>query len=153
MTVRLEPMPSTRLPAWIEQQSVLYAESRVLAGESRAVAEERAARSRAENFPLDRPLETHLVFDVWSDDTVVGHLWIAPFPAGTSDWWVYDIEIDEPHRRRGHARAALELGHAAAKARGATSIGLNVFGYNSGAQRLYESLGYGVTATQMKRAL
>ena len=153
MTVHLEPMPPGRLPGWIDQQTALYAESRVRSGESRAVAEERAARSRAENFPEDAPLETHLVFEVWSDDTVVGHLWIAPFPAGTSDWWVFDIEIDEEHRRRGYARAALELAHAAARERGATSIGLNVFGYNTGAQRLYESLGYGVTATQMKRAL
>jgi len=45
------------------------------------------------------------------------------------------------------------LGEAAAKQRGATAIGLNVFGYNTGAKELYDSLGYRVTATQMKKPL
>jgi len=153
MTVHLEPMPPERLPAWIDDQTRGYLEARMLAGESREVAEERSSRSRDENFPDGRPLETHLVFDVWADDTVVGHLWLGPFPAGTTEWWVFDIEIGEPYRRRGYARRALELGHAAAKQRGATAIGLNVFGYNTGAQELYDSLGYRVTATQMKKQL
>ena len=153
MTVHLEPMPPASLPAWIEQQSQHYLESRMAAGEPRELAEERASRSRAENFPNDRPLDTHLVFDVWADDTVVGHLWLGPLPAGGTDWWVFDIAIDEAHRRLGYARGALELGHAAAKQHGATSIGLNVFGYNTGAKELYDSLGYAVTATQMKMPL
>ncbi|WP_139196645.1 N-acetyltransferase, partial [Curtobacterium sp. MMLR14_014] len=67
--------------------------------------------------------------------------------------WVFDVEIDEPHRRRGHARRALEQAHEVARANGARTIGLNVFGYNTGAQDLYERLGYGVTATQMQLPL
>lgn len=153
MTVRLEPLPPERLPAWIDEQTRGYLESRMLSGETREVAEERTQRSRAENFPHDRPLDSHLVFDVWADDTVVGSLWLGPFPAGGTEWWVFDIEIDAAHRRHGYARRALELGHAAAKERGATAIGLNVFGYNTGAKELYESLGYTVTATQMKKPL
>jgi len=153
MTVHLEPMPPVRLPAWIAEQTQAYLESRMLAGESREVAEERASKSRVENFPHDQPLDTHLVYDVWSDDTVVGHLWLGPFPAGSTEWWVFDIEIAELHRRHGYARSALELGQAAAKQRGATAIGLNVFGYNTGAKELYDSLGYTVTATQMKKPL
>jgi ribosomal protein S18 acetylase RimI-like enzyme len=153
MTVHLEPMAQHRLADWIEASHRHYLESRMLAGESREVAAERAAASRRENFPDGRPLDTHLVLDVWSDDTVVGHLWLGPFPAGGTDWWVFDIEIDEPHRRRGYARRALELGEEAARGRGATTIGLNVFGYNTGAKELYDSLGYAVTATQMKKPL
>ena len=153
MTVRLEPLPPARLPAWIAQRSQNYLESRMAAGEPRELAQERASRSREENFPNDRPLDTHLVFDVWADDTVVGHLWLGPLPAGSTDWWVLDIAVDEAHRRHGYARSALELGHAAAKQHGATTIGLNVFGYNTGAKELYDSLGYAVTATQMKMPL
>ena len=36
---------------------------------------------------------------------------------------------------------------------GATTIALNVFGHNTAAIRLYDSLGYAVTAQQMKRDL
>ena len=146
-------MPPEKLPAWIDATHREYAESRVLAGESREAAEQRADASRRENFPDDRPLDTHLVFDVWSDDTVVGHLWLGVFPAGGTQWWVFDIEIHESFRRRGYARAALELGHEQARRLGATAIGLNVFGFNTGARELYEKLGYAVTATQMKRPL
>jgi len=153
VTVHLEPMPPENLPAWIDATHREYAESRVLAGESREAAEQRADASRRENFPDDRPLDSHLVFDVWSDDTVVGHLWLGVFPAGGTQWWVFDIEIHEPHRRHGYARAALELGQQAAKDRGATAVGLNVFGFNTGAKELYDSLGYRVTATQMKLEL
>jgi len=146
-------MRPQRLAAWVESSHTHYLESRMRAGESREVAEEKASRSRAENFPNGRPLDTHLLFDVWADDTVVGHLWLGPLPAGSTEWWVFDIEIDGPHRRHGYARRALELGEAAVLGRGATSIGLNVFGYNTGAKELYDSLGYGVTATQMKKPL
>ncbi|WP_411700021.1 GNAT family N-acetyltransferase [Conyzicola sp.] len=153
MTVRLDPMAQSRLADWIETRHARYIESRMLAGESREVATQKAVDSRQENFPGDRPLDTHLVFDVRADDTVVGHLWRGPSPSGATEWWVFDIEIDEAHRRRGYARRALELGHAAVKHRGATAIGLNVFGYNAVAKDLYSALGYAVTATQMKKPL
>ena len=153
MTVRLVPMPTDSLAAWIEADHQRYIDSRIESGESRETALRKAQQSLDENFPDGRPLDTHLIFDVWADDTVVGHLWLGPYPAGSSEWWVFDIEIAEAHRRRGYARRALELGHAAARERGATAIGLNVFGYNTGAQALYDSLGYRVTATQMKLEL
>ena len=153
MTVTLKRMPTDRLAPWIERGHQHYIVSRMLAGEAHEVAEARASSSREENFPGDVPLDTHRVFDVLADGEVVGSLWLGPLPAGGTDWWVFDIEIDEAHRRRGHARRALELGHATAKDHGATTIGLNVFGYNTGAKELYDSLGYAVTATQMKRDL
>ena len=40
-----------------------------------------------------------------------------------------------------------------ARARGMTSIGLNVHGQNMAARSLYESLGYDITAMQMKKAV
>jgi ribosomal protein S18 acetylase RimI-like enzyme len=93
------------------------------------------------------------VFDVLEDDDIVGYLWIGPKTEGSPEWWVWDVEIREEFRRRGFARAALTLGIAEAVQLGAASIGLNVFGYNIGARQLYESLGFEVTATQMRRTL
>ena len=40
-----------------------------------------------------------------------------------------------------------------ARSRGMTSLGLNVHGQNTVARSLYDSLGYGVTALQMKKPL
>ena len=153
MTVTLRPMPDDRVAEWIARSFTVYLEERIASGEAPDVAEARVKRSYSENFPNNRPLAAHRVFDVLADDEVVGLLWIGPQIEGSDTWWIFDIEIDEPFRRRGYAREALELGHQEAKALGATAIGLNVFGFNTGARELYEKLGYAVTATQMKRPL
>lgn len=150
MPVTLQPMPDERLLEWIERGDREYIADRMRAGESREVAERNVARSRAETFVDGRPMPHHRIFEVVSDDQVVGVLWLAPRIAGSDQWWIYDIEIDESHRRRGYARAAIELGHAEAKANGAAAIGLNVFAFNEGARHLYESLGYEPTSIQMK---
>lgn len=44
-------------------------------------------------------------------------------------------------------------GEQLARSRGAQSLGLNVFGFNSAARGLYESLGYEETSVKMKKSL
>ena len=68
--------------------------------------------------------------------------------------WVYDVQA------RGRtdvvrASAARSWRRCTTQARelGATTIALNVFGHNTAAIRLYDSLGYAVTAQQMRRDL
>jgi len=65
--------------------------------------------------------------------------------------WVFEIEIEAPFRGRGYGRAAMRLAEGEARARGMTSLGLNVHGQNMVARSLYESLGYEVTAMQLKK--
>ena len=67
--------------------------------------------------------------------------------------WIYDIQVEEGRRGEGLGRALLEALHDAARGLGATTMALNVFGHNTAAIRLYDSLGYAVTAQQMKRDL
>lgn len=153
MTVQLRPMPTDRMAAWLVASNEEYRLSRIAAGESPELASKRAAESSTQYFPDSTPLPLHQVFDVVDGATIVGYLWIGPQNGSTSDWWVWDVEIDEQHRRKGYAREALLLGEAEARALGATSIGLNVFGFNSGAQALYESLGYGIAAVNMSKKL
>jgi ribosomal protein S18 acetylase RimI-like enzyme len=152
--VRLVDMPATRLPAWLDATMAEYVESRIRSGESRDQAEANKQRSLENWFPGGSPAAGHHVWELTGPDgTVVGHLWIGPFTPGSSDWWVFDVEVDPAHRRRGHARQALDLAHAVARSEGATSIGLNVFGYNTGARDLYEQLGYQVASVQMRLPL
>jgi len=153
MTVTLQPMPLERLVAWIENGYTDYLADRMRAGESREVAEDNATRSYSSFFPDGLPLPSHRIFEVLADGETVGQLWIAPQLEGSDQWWIYDIEILEQHRRKGYARTALRLGHAEARALGATSIGLNVFGFNTGARALYEELGYEITSLQMRLPL
>ena len=67
--------------------------------------------------------------------------------------FVYNIRIEPAFRGRGHAKAALEQVEQLAVAEGMTSIGLHVFGFNTGAQALYRSLGYGLTGFNMRKPL
>jgi ribosomal protein S18 acetylase RimI-like enzyme len=151
---RLRAMATTSLPAWLDATMAEYVTSRMRAGDTRPQAEAAMRKSVDTWFPDGAPADGHHVWDVVdADDVVVGYLWIGPFEPGGTDWWVFDVEIDEAHRRRGHARRALEQAHVVAKDSGATSIGLNVFGYNTGAAELYEQLGYGITSMQMKLPL
>jgi ribosomal protein S18 acetylase RimI-like enzyme len=152
--VRLEPMPAERLADWIDGVMTEYVESRMRSGESREKAEANKQGSLDQWFPGGAPAAGHRVWELTvGDDTVVGHLWIGPFTAGSAEWWVFEIEVHPDHRRQGHARRALELAHVVARDAGATSMGLNVFGYNAGARELYDELGYQVAAVQMRLPL
>jgi ribosomal protein S18 acetylase RimI-like enzyme len=84
-----------------------------------------------------------------TDGEAVGLVWVGPAPAGRAGWWVYDIEVVPARRGQGYGRALLEAAEREAQQRGAVSIGLDVFGGNDVALRMYESSGYEVAATRM----
>ena len=67
--------------------------------------------------------------------------------------YVVNIEIGPEHRHQGHATRAFEALDSVVRELGRSTIGLNVFAYNTGAQALYASLGYEVTALSMRKSL
>jgi ribosomal protein S18 acetylase RimI-like enzyme len=178
MNVELSVMPMDRLASWLIASSTGYEQARRKAGDSAEVAAEKARTSLESSFPDGRAAPGHLVFDIVVTDsestgtestgtdstgtestgtestgTVVGYLWIAPEAEGSDAWWVFDIGVDENHRGAGYGRAAMQLAEQAAAKHGAVTLGLNVFGYNTVARALYDSLGYETTAVQMRKPL
>ena len=158
MSVELRFMPTDRLRSWIITSSTEYEEARQKAGDSAEAAAEKARTSLETSFPGGVPAPGHLVYDIVatdseSEETVVGYLWIAPLTAGSDAWWVFDIAVDEHHRGAGFGRAAMQLAEKAAAEHGAATLGLNVFGYNTVARGLYDSLGYETTAVQMRKTV
>ncbi|WP_378144985.1 GNAT family N-acetyltransferase [Cnuibacter sp. UC19_7] len=159
MGTALRPMPDDALGVWRANAEAHYLAERIAAGDTPEYAAKRVAQSQ-EYFPGGRPAEGQLVFQVvergedGGDDTVVGALWIGLLdPDQPTAWWVLDVEIDEEHRGKGYGRAAMRLAEQEARARGGDRIGLNVFGPNTVARSLYDSLGYRVTATNMTKEL
>lgn len=63
--------------------------------------------------------------------------------------YIYHILIHEAFRNRGFASVVLKELEETVKSSGVTSMGLNVFGNNPGAQRVYEKLGYRSASTAM----
>ena len=150
----LSAMEASELGPWLDRLGAEYLEERVAAGDDRERAHRVIARDRADFFPADAPAAGQLVFWVLEDERAVGSLWIGAVPGSPPEhWWVWSIEIDEPFRGRGLGRAAMELAEQEARRGGARLLGLNVFGHNTVARSLYESLGYETTSLQMIKQL
>jgi ribosomal protein S18 acetylase RimI-like enzyme len=154
MAAELRPLSESGLPGFLARANAEYRRERIEAGDSPEYADERVASSNEQYFPGGRPAEGQLVFEVVESGETVGMLWLGVIDrARPNEWWVFDIEIDEGHRGQGHGRAAMQLAEGVAREHGATKLGLNVFGHNTVAQRLYASLGYDVTAINMAKPL
>lgn len=154
--VTLRAMDAASFAAFQAWSTPAYAASNVKSG--RWTAAEAPARARAQVAQLlPQGLETpnHHFFDVLdTQGAAVGVLWFALNPelAGPQAW-VYEILIEPPYRGQGLGRATMQAFEAEARRLGATSLGLNVFGYNETAQALYRSLGFQPTAIQMAKPL
>ncbi|MFI5782259.1 GNAT family N-acetyltransferase [Nocardia sp. NPDC051570] len=155
MSVALRHMDARLFPAWLERGRDEYAKDLVAAGQTPEDAYRRADESMARSFPSGTPGPGHAVFDVVDDAGVIlGYLWIGPDASGNADaWWIWDIVIDADKRGRGFGRQTMILGEEYARAQGAHTLGLNVFGFNTGARGLYESLGYETTSVKMLKRL
>ncbi|WP_405162844.1 GNAT family N-acetyltransferase [Nocardia sp. NBC_01499] len=155
MPVALRHLDARRLPAWLAHSRDEYTKDLVVMGQSPEDAYQQAGESLARSFPSGMPKPGHVVFDVIDDaETIVGYLWIGPASSGlVGAWWIWDITIDADKRGQGLGRKAMLLGEQYARTQGATTLGLNVFGFNTGARALYESLGYETTSIKMLKKL
>ena len=151
----LRPMTQEEYDVWREQSvrdyAVDLATSRDLDGEAAAA---QSAREFDQLLPDGLASPDNHLWTAVVDDEAVGMGWIElrQGASGTSAW-IYDISVDAGHRGEGLGRRLLDALHQAARDLGATSMGLNVFGDNPAAIRLYETSGYAVTAQQMRRQL
>lgn len=114
-----------------------------------------AARQMALVLPLGLGSPKMLLRTATVDGTDVGWLWVglpgAPGSPGMA--WIHHIGVDPAQRGKGYGRAIITLLESELADRGVARLGLNVFGDNAVARRLYESLGFRVTAQQMAKVL
>lgn len=152
----LQPMHAARFAEFSEASVLGYAEDNVKAGrwaEAGSVERSRADFTALLPQGLDTP--NQYFFDAMNAaGEAVGILWMAiqPGPTGRQAW-VYDIEVEASQRGKGYGRAIMLAFEAEARRLGASSLGLNVFGYNDVASKLYQSLGFKPVSTQMSKPL
>ncbi|WP_375491334.1 GNAT family N-acetyltransferase [uncultured Jatrophihabitans sp.] len=153
--VRLREMTDAEYDAWESEAIGYYTQDIVDAtAESPQTAAVRAEQQLRELLPDGRQTPgMHLYRVLDADETPVGILWLGPHRRRPGVAFVYDITLDEEHRGRGLGRAAMLAAEQAVRDSGTHTIGLNVFGFNDRARRLYDSLGYRVEATQMTKDL
>ena len=152
--VELRPMTPVEYTMWVTAQVESYVAEMVEAGVLDAAgARARAEQQHAEFLPdgLTTP-QMHLLRVLHAGDPV-GVLWVGPSPRNPEAAWVYDVEIDPAHRGRGLGRATMLGAEQLLTDHGWRSVGLNVFGPNLRARALYDSLGYTVVSTSMRKPL
>ncbi|MGI9823696.1 N-acetyltransferase family protein [Agromyces sp. Marseille-Q5079] len=154
MPIEYAPMSEEDVELWLPESMAYYEAARMRAGDTEAEAIQGKRASLARFFPDGRHLiDGQHLFTILADGEDVGWLWLGPWSEGGDQWWVWDIHIRAPYRRRGHARAAMEYAAAFAKEQGAPMLGLNVFAYNVPAIELYEDLGFEAASLHMVKAL
>lgn len=155
MSITLVPITPQRFPSWRERSQAEYRTDLIAAGETPRAAEEHASDALERAFPAGAPTAGNAVFDLVNDtDDIVGYLWIGHDSSGDdTSWWVWDVVVEPEHRGRGYGRAAMQLAEGHARAEGARTLGLSVFGFNAVARGMYESAGYETTSVKMRKQL
>ena len=118
------------------------------AGWTKADAEAKARKDMAANFPDGKLQPGHALLVLEEAGERVGELWLREFERGL---WLYWVMIVPERRGQGLGREAMALVEEEARARGHSTVELNVFGGNEAARSLYRSLGYGEEAVVMSK--
>ncbi|MGI8522935.1 MAG: GNAT family N-acetyltransferase [Nocardioides sp.] len=139
--VRLEPMTGEQYADYRAVSDEGYAQDLFASGGFGSLEEARASAAKQFVELLPDGLEStgHRLWHAYADGRDVGLLWIWLDGAWA---YIYDIRMDEALRGRGYGTGTLRAGANAARDAGAAYLGLNVFGQNEGARRLYERSGY-----------
>jgi ribosomal protein S18 acetylase RimI-like enzyme len=143
--------------AFYENSVTSYAEAKIASGNwSDAVADERARREYGELLPSGLSTPDQHFFTIRESETGagIGALWFeVQRGTGKTKAYVNDLLIDAPHRRKGHATAAMRLLEDRARQMGCTDLALHVFAHNKEAIALYRILGMETTNLVMAKGL
>ena len=155
--IELVEMPGERFPRYRENLIREYAQDKVRAGVwSPEEARRQAEAGTDELLAQGTDTEGHYLYLLRdpSAGEEVGVVWLAVQDGGVGrSVWIYDIQIHEPLRRRGHGTEALRAVEKRAAELGAEKVELHVFGHNPGARALYERSGFVTTSVVMSKRL
>lgn len=155
-SVILRKMSEKEFHDWKIQSEQNYALDKEKEGYSKADA--LALSQKSFQTLLPQGIETpnqHLyrIVDSSSLDPV-GILWWGIQKQGAQDLpWIYDISVEEKFQGKGYGRAAMLQAEIDVKKNGYQRLGLHVFGHNTKARSLYESLSFRTTNVVMQKDL
>ena len=152
----LVPMSPEAFQAFAAETREAYAQDHVRAGNwSSSEALSKATAQFDQLLPQGIDTPDHLFFEIHDHSgRTIGVVWFAVVGTGEAKaGHVFDIRIRPECQRRGFGKLALRALESIAVEMGLPAIRLNVFGHNPGAEALYRSLGYVVTASSMRKAL
>lgn len=139
---------------WRAKSEANYRDEIVKNGSTLAEAQKKADEDFGRLLSEGLLSKDQYIFSIKENNLWVGTLW--PGVRGASDnrkAYIYDIVLNEETRGKGIGKKAMILLEAEVKKLGLRHIGLHVFGHNTVARGLYESLGYDITNLNMEKTL
>ncbi|GEB50905.1 GNAT family N-acetyltransferase [Streptomyces cacaoi] len=138
------PMSAAEFPAWWEKNAASFRAGLVERGLTEEQAQQVSAHTLRTQLPDGAAGRDAALRVLVHEGVDVGTLWIGyrALPRPDVDAWVYDVEVAEERRGRGHGRALMLLAERVCLDAGAGRLGLNVFADNPRARGLYTSLHY-----------
>ena len=153
--VRLEPMTDEQYRAYRETAEQDYAENIAKSGAMPlADAVQKATEDFARLHPDGLATSGDLVWTAYAGEVEVGMLGLRLQERSDGlHAFGFDFRVRPELRRHGYGRAIMAAAEQICRERNILSVGLNVFGFNLGAQSLYEQMGFEVTSIQMSKRL
>ena len=153
----LVPMKEGDFPAFFEAAVESYTKNNVAGGrwnaaDAPALAREETQRLLPQN---ERTADNRLfVLEDKDREAEVGYLWFGTMTRGTKKVaYLYQLHVHAQFRRKGYGHQAMRAFEREAHASGHDALALTVFAANSGAHRLYESVGYRASSIVMRKEL
>ncbi|MEG9225987.1 GNAT family N-acetyltransferase [Aeromicrobium sp. Sec7.5] len=155
VSVRLVPMSPERFRSYRVTAERSYADNIAASGMMPpSEALEKAAADFDQLLPDGVDTVDHCFWTALDADQEVGILWLAFSEKSNGvHAFGYDFLVTSELQRRGYGRAIMAAAEEVCRERGVVEVGLSVFGFNSGAQSLYEQMGFEVTMLQMRKRI
>jgi len=153
--VNIRPITDAELPGYIATTMREYAEDKhTHGGLSLDEARKQSEQETEQYFPSGKLSPGHEVFIAIDDaGERVGRLWMAPRSGSCDEAFIFDIQVEPTARGNGYGRALMQEAAKWSREHGFRTLTLHVFGGNSVAINLYESLGFVTTDRMMKLEL
>ncbi len=154
--VELLPMSEDQFQSYLERAVHRYAKENVKAGYRTDEDAERRSREdhlRLLHLGLDTP--DNYLFEIRdrANGEEVGALWFKVEDDGRPVGFIYDVFLEEDHRRKGLGKATMKALEQLAREKGLKALYLHVFTHNPVAVHLYEVAGFKVKSMNMEKRL
>lgn len=131
-----------------------YASDKIKAGTwTKKEALHRAELSYNTYLPEGNHTPDHYLYTIQTSGTVIGYTWIKYEASPVPSAFIYDIMLFDTFQNQGYGTTSMALIEEQAKALGAHTMGLHVFGHNKRALHVYQKCGYEITDYSMTKPL
>lgn len=152
--INLEVLTDNEVIPFFNQLWIDYKAEIIAAGFSEGYANENIEQNMKSIFSNGTLAPGNFLFYAISNGNRVGKLWLTTSKRdGEIEWSIYDVETFVDFRGRGIGREIMLAAERYVLAAGGDAIYLSVFGNNSPARKLYESLDYQTIRLAMKKNL